>query len=307
MDSLLTITAGRYVAGVCPQPGGALAYFGLAGDSGIEFVRPASARVFAEHNVRLTSCYPLVPYSNRIGDGRFGFGGVDHLLQPNSSLSPHPLHGVGWLHDWVVSAAAPERIELAFTHARRGPDDPDWPWSFGATQTITLDAEGLRIALTLTNYDDRPMPAGIGLHPFFPKSPRMEARFACAAVWQNDARMLPKERVAVPDAWDYAQLRPVADLTVDNCFAGWSREAELRWPERGWGLRIAGSEVFGHLVVFTSPARDAIAIEPVSHANNAVNLAATRGDTGLAVLAPGAMLTGTMTLTPFRLDDDPHA
>ncbi|MBK7473527.1 MAG: hypothetical protein IPI73_25735 [Betaproteobacteria bacterium] len=50
----------------------------------------------------------------------------------------------------------------------------------------------------------------------------------------------------------------------------------LAWPERGWGLRLVASEPFGHLVVFTSPARESIAIEPVSHANNAVNMAAGR-------------------------------
>jgi aldose 1-epimerase len=307
MDSVITLSSRRFTAGVSPQLGGALAWFGLANDSGLDFVRPVSARAWGEHNVRLTSSYPLVPYSNRIGDGRFRFEGVDYTLRPNATISAHPLHGVGWLRAWAVTSVAPESMSLTLTHDSSGRDDPEWPWSFAATQTIALDDAGLHLTLTVTNEDSRPMPAGIGMHPFFPKSRRMELQFATAAVWLNDARMLPKERTLVPPEWNFAIQRPVTDLAVDNCFADWSRTALLTWPERGWGLRLAASEAFNHLVVFTSPARDSIAIEPVSHANNAVNLATSRGDTGLAIIAPGAVLSGTLTMTPFPLENTDDA
>ena len=310
MDSLITLASGRFTAGISPQLGGALAWFGLADEAGLDFVRPASARAFAGRNVRLTSSYPLVPYSNRIGEGRFGFGGGNYALRRNAMISPHPVHGVGWLRAWTVTAVGPERLSLAITHVGRdgkGDGDPDWPWSFAAAQTFALDAAGLHLTLSVTNQDHRPMPAGIGMHPFFPKTPKMELQLASAAVWRNDERMLPKERVAVPPEWNFSIPRPVAELTVDNCFSGWSRTATLTWPERGWGLRLAASEPFGHLVLFTTPARESIAIEPVSHANNAVNLAAGRDDTGLVILAPGASLSGSCSMTPFTLEStDDH-
>jgi aldose 1-epimerase len=307
MDSLITLSSRRFSAGVCPQLGGALAWFGLADDPGLDFVRPASARAWGARNVRLTSSYPLVPYSNRIGDGRFSFEGAAYALRPNAAISPHPLHGIGWLRAWVITAVAPQSVSLAITHFCRGRDDPEWPWTFTAAQTIALDDAGLRMTLTLTNQDRRPMPAGIGLHPFFPKTPKMQLQFESAAVWINDSRTLPKERVAVPPEWKFALRRPVGDLAVDNCFVEWSRDALLYWPEREWGLHLAATEEFSHLVVFTSPARASIAIEPVSHANNAVNLAAARGDTGLVVLAPGASLSGTLMMTPFPLESTDDA
>lgn len=310
MDSLITLSAGRFTAGVSPQLGGALAWFGLADDTGLDFVRPASARAFAERNVRLTSSYPLVPYSNRIAGGAFDFGGEHCTLRRNSTVWTHAIHGVGWLRAWTIAAVGPESVSLAFNHVSRdsrGGGDPDWPWSFAAAQTFALDAAGLHMTLAVTNQDNRPMPAGIGMHPFFPKTPRMELQFETAAVWRNDERMLPRERAAVPPEWNFGVRRPAAGLAVDNCFAGWSRTAVLAWPERGWGLRLAASEAFGHLVVFTSPARESIAIEPVSHANNAVNLAAGRGDTGLVVLAPGETLSGSCSMTPFLLENaDEH-
>ena len=302
MVSLITLSSGPYSAGISPQLGGALAWFGLAQDPGFDFVRPASARAFAEANVRLTSSYPLVPYSNRIGDGRFAFEGAACRIAANAAISPHPIHGVGWLRPWTVTATAPDRVSLALAHAASGGGDPEWPWSFAATQTIALDDTGLHLSIGLTNRDTRPMPAGIGLHPFFPKTPLMTLQFEAVAVWRNDERMLPRERTPVPEEWNFTISRHVGELTVDNCFAGWSKSALLYWPERGWGLELRASEAFGHLVVFTGPARDSIAIEPVSHANNAVNLAPTRGDTGLVILAPGATLYGTATLAPFPLE-----
>ena len=147
------------------------------------------------------------------------------------------------------------------------------------------------------------MPAGIGLHPFFPKTPATRLRFAADAVWTSDRRMLPESRVAVPPAFDFTSMRAVDALDVDNCFDGWGRGAVIEWPERKWGMALEASKAFGHLVVFTGPGRNAIAVEPVSHVNNALNLAAVRNDTGLVDLGPGDTLEGTVRFAPFALGD----
>ena len=298
---MVTLASPRFVAGVSPNLGGSLVYFGLVDDGkGIphDFVRPASARAWAQHAARLTSGYPLVPYSNRIGDGHFMFDGRPYALSPNSPVSPHPLHGLGWLRDWSIVSSTPDRLVITCAHQPTGTDDAQWPWAFTATQTFALDDTALKWTLELTNDDAQTMPAGIGLHPFFPKTPRMELQCATKAVWRNDERSLPQARTPVPPEWNFTTRRAVGELTVDNCFAGWSREALLVWPERGWSLRLAASDVFGHLVAFTAPGRESIALEPVSHVNNAVNLAATRADTGLIQLAAGKSLSGTLTMTP---------
>ena len=57
--------------------------------------------------------------------------------------------------------------------------------------------------------------------------------------------------------------------------------------------------MFGHLVVYTPPSRDNIAIEPISHANNAVNMTDSYNDTGLVVLQPGETLSGAFTMRPL--------
>ncbi|MEO7761976.1 MAG: aldose 1-epimerase [Casimicrobiaceae bacterium] len=301
MDSLIALTSRRYVAAVSPGLGGSLAYFGTADVQAFDFVRPTPVRAYADQNVRASAGYPLLPYSNRIGNGRFRFEGVDYLLDINSPIPIHPIHGLGWIREWTVASTSANRVELTLGHITTGAADRAWPWSFTATQTFDLDDDRLQWSLTLTNRDTRPMPAGIGMHPFFPKPPQTEVQFATKAVWHNDVRMLPTTRTEVVPEWDFKSLRQVGDLAVDNCFAGWSRTAQIVWPDRGYSLAIEASEVLGHLVVFTSPTRDSIALEPISHANNAVNLAAPFDDTGLVILAPGEMLSGNFTMHPAAI------
>src|SRR5689334_1119905 len=71
MDSPILLTSQRFTVGIAPKLGGALLWFGTTGATTTEFVRTTPVRALAEHDVRATAGYPLVPYSNRIGDGRF--------------------------------------------------------------------------------------------------------------------------------------------------------------------------------------------------------------------------------------------
>src|SRR5262249_35779293 len=88
-------------------------------------------------------------------------------------------------------------------------------------------------------------------------------------------------------------------IALDNCFTGWTGRAVVEWPE--WGIRVAmtAEPPLGFLVVYTPPGRDFFCAEPVSHATDAVNLAAAgRTDTGLVLLGPGQTLRAAVTLTP---------
>ena len=49
--------------------------------------------------------------------------------------------------------------------------------------------------LALTNRDHRPMPAGMGLHPYFPKSPGTILTFDATGLWPADA---PERSASAP-------------------------------------------------------------------------------------------------------------
>ena len=52
------------------------------------------------------SCFPLVPFANRVSGNRFVWQGREYQLQPNVEWDAHYLHGDGWLGSGNVSRAA---------------------------------------------------------------------------------------------------------------------------------------------------------------------------------------------------------
>ena len=102
--------------------------------------------------------------------------------------------------------------------------------------------------------------------------------------------------VAVPPEADFSQLRPATNWKVDNCFTGWGRRAVLDYPTHR--VQIDASEACHQIVVFApNDGRNFIALEPVTHINNAFALAAKGvADTGMRMLASAASLEMSMSI-----------
>jgi aldose 1-epimerase len=231
---------------------------------------------------RLAGCYPLLPYSNRLGYRRFRWLGHEYTTQPNFDDSPHSVHGVAWQRAWRVAHEGTDEITLAFVHA----GDADWPFPFEARQRVVLTPQALRLELSLRNTADHPAPAGLGWHPYFPKRTRSRVHIELAERWEPDAAGLPTRRVAQPgiDA-------DVAHLDFDHCFGGWPGSARLR--DERLHLKLASS--LPYLVVFTPPLKDYYCVEPVSHVSNAMHMAEPARH-GWLTLSPGAAAEAWMTL-----------
>ena len=56
--------------------------------------------------------FPLVPYANRIAQGRFAFDGADHQLPRNFGDHPHSIHGFGWQASWTAKATGADHVLL---------------------------------------------------------------------------------------------------------------------------------------------------------------------------------------------------
>jgi aldose 1-epimerase len=241
------------------------------------------------------ACFPLVPYSNRIRDGRFRLGARDVALPLNFGDHPHSIHGHGWQAAWDVLESAPDRLLLSYRHSA-----DEWPWAYAARQAFQLGVGGLAITLELENQSDSDMPAGIGLHPYFPlRDARLSAEVA--GVWLTDDEVMPTERVSPPECWDLSGGAAVPGMAIDNGFDGWDGRAQIEWPESDAGLTIVAESPLINLVVFAPPGGDFFCVEPVSHMTDAFNLAA-RGmaETGMRVLAPGETLSAGVTFSPHR-------
>ncbi|MEJ8835446.1 aldose 1-epimerase [Ramlibacter sp. AN1133] len=278
---MIELRAGRLRCELKPELGGCIAGLWLDGDPVLRSTPAAQLSA-----ARLSGCYPLVPFSNRIGHASLVWQGTQHPLVRNNGDEPHAIHGVGWQRPWSVLDSDAASVMLAYEHR----PDASWPFAFDCSHTVRLTPAGLEMTLALTNQSDQPAPAGLGWHPYFLKRPRSHVTFEASGRWEMGADKLPTERRASPglDA-------DCATLEVDHCFDGWNGVAHLR-DERMHAVVRSG---LTRLVVFTNPGREGIAIEPVSHANNAVHLyarGAAAQELGLRVLQPGESMMAQMSI-----------
>lgn len=268
---------------------------GLCRYRGIDLLRPAG-RPLPLDPLELGS-FLLAPFSGRIEGGTFRFGEKTVRLEPNLAGEPHPLHGQAWLAPWTVESIHTNGATFSFVHA-----PGSWPWRYECKQQIRLVGNQMTLELTLVNRAPEPMPAGLGLHPYFPAPDEALLSAEVTAVWMTNETGIPLSRAAVPAAWRFADHRLVRELNVDNCFEGWSGEASLRWPERGVALEMTASPELRRLVVYCPPGKDFFCVEPVSHATNAVNLHhLSASEMGLVVLQPEDALSATVTFSAHLL------
>lgn len=296
--ALLDLHAEPFALTLCPEVGGGIV---RAEGWGQELLRPAREMAVAARDPLRLAAYVLVPFSNRVRDARFTFDGHTYQLARNFPPEPHAIHGNGWQRAWQVARTDGREAVLALDH------DPmlsgAWPFAYAAEQAYRLTAEGFAVELRLTNKDARRMPAGLGLHPFFPLTPATRLTARLGGVWQSNERKLPAQHVGVPPAWDFAAGQPVAPLSLDNCFTGWDQRAMIEWPDRHLRLSLEASRNMRSLVVFVPQAHDYFCVEPVSNVNDAFNLAAEGvADTGVVVLAPGETMTAEINFRFERLN-----
>src|SRR5215831_9266065 len=110
MSASVTLRRGDWTLALCPDVGGALAALTHRAEP---VLRASRADVSAPLD---TACFPLVPYANRIANGRFSYRGRSWQLPKNFGAHPHALHGVGWLSQWRMLERDSAAVVLEHRH-----------------------------------------------------------------------------------------------------------------------------------------------------------------------------------------------
>ncbi|MCP5156204.1 MAG: aldose 1-epimerase [Ectothiorhodospiraceae bacterium] len=284
-DALVTLRADALVLDLAPAVGGVIV--GLRLDDRLLMRAPQVDAVVAG-NPRVAASWPLVPWSNRIRDARFPWAGQPVTLASGPLGGRHAIHGVGWTRPWSVTDRTQRRVVLTHDHDA----DAHWPFAYAATQVFELEPRQLTLRTTLTNRDRRPMPAGIGHHPYFHRTADARLTVATGEVWAADPERLPTARIPVPAAMDFSGGREVDRLDIDAVYVGWTRPARIDWPAAGLALEIDADAVLDRLVVYIPPGEAFFAVEPVSHDTDAFNRPGE--DTGIVVLGPEESMEATI-------------
>lgn len=277
-DTVVTLSAGRLRLALNPSIGGSISAFEW--EDG-EFCRPILRECnSARQNVLDAATFPLVPYVNRIRGGRFTFRGQEVRLTPNMPGDPSPLHGQGWLNAWTVEAASARAAALTYRHHAG-----EWPWDYEARQEFSLDERGISATLSCRNRSAKPMPCGLGFHPYFPCWPDTRLDTCVAGVWTVDEHVLPVEKVPAEGRYDLRD-RQVCGQGLDNGFDGWSGEARMSDPAWPYEIRLTSPEA-KFFQLYSPPDGGIFVAEPVTHANAALNAPeAEWPELGMRILEP---------------------
>ena len=232
----------------------------------------------------------LLPWPNRIGDGRYRFGGDEHQLPLTEVGDRNAIHGLTRWTSWTLAEHDADRVRLTY----RLPAQPGYPFVLDLAAEYRLTAHGgLTVAVTAVNPGERPAPYGAGAHPYLTVGvPVDEAQVTIPAATRmlTDARNLPAGTEPVDGTpYDLRRPRVLGDLEINHPYTDLERDATGKaWARVTHGPRCVAlwaDEAHGWLQVFTGD-RGALAVEPMTCPPDAFATG-----TGLITLAPGASVT----------------
>jgi len=235
--------------------------------------------------------FAMVPWSNRITASGFVQDGVFHPVAPNRRGEPYPIHGDGWLQPWACTQPAADTLELRLRSDRFAGN----PYAYEALQRFRLAEGAMHQSVEVRHLGERPLPYGLGLHPWFEKTPRASVTAAVDGVWLSGRDPIPTGYATdMPPDWNLARGIGAHGSFIDNAFGGWDGEALIAWPERGVRLAVSARGGTGqarrslrHCLVYRPPAGPAFCFEPITHPIDAFH---QDGRPGLEVLSPGESL-----------------
>ncbi len=238
----------------------------------------------SEMDSRQGASFVLLPYSNRIENGTLEFAHKSYNIPLNFGDHPHSIHGVGWTSPWQVRSQTQSSICLELDY-----QGTDWPFPFKAVQELSLSNGALTHELYIENTGESEMPAGLGLHPYFPRHSGAELTADLSHVWMTTDTGIPTEKKPTPETWSFTQSKNVSDVICDHVFERWNNDAVIYWPKEDKKVTITAHSDLDRLVIYIPEGGDTFCVEPVSHMTNAFN-ASAKGmpleESGMRVLAP---------------------
>lgn len=248
----------------------------------------------------------LIPWPNRLEDGRYDFDGRRQQLALNEPEHRNAIHGlVRWANWTVVQREAHRAVMAHVLHPQ-----PGYPFLLGVRVDYALTDRGLRVRTTATNLGSEPCPFGSGAHPYLTLGTAMidslMLHVPARTVLRSDARGLPIGSQAVEHTeYDFRTPRPIGATRLDHAFTDLERDADglarvgLRDPDRATEVSLWVDASYPYLMLFSGDTladagrrRRGLAVEPMTCPPNAFRTGAA-----LIRLVPGASFAGTWGIT----------
>jgi len=243
----------------------------------------------------------LVPWPNRLADGRYRFDGADYQVALTEPDKANAIHGFLRWRSWHASEHTGNRVAMG----TRLQPMMGYPFCLDVSVAYELGDGGLVVATTVTNRGATSCPYGCGQHPYL--SPGIGLIDTCTLevdartrILTDNERQLPTGREPVAGTrFDFAAGKPLGDEKLDYAFTDLARDdsgrawVRLSAPD-GHRVELWVDEHYPIVELYTGDTlaperrRRGLGTEPMTCPPNAFQ----SGD-GLVGLQPGQSLTTT--------------
>lgn len=242
----------------------------------------------------------LVPWPNRLGDGRYTFDGHAYQVPLTEPTKHNAIHGFLRWRSWQAREKGPDRVVVG-TVLR---PQPYFPFTLDVTVEYALDDSGLTVRTRATNLDGVACIYGAGHHPYL--SPGngliddclLEFGAATRIVTDDDRRLPLRDEQVAGTEYDFLRPRKLGALRIDFAFSELVRvdgrtRVRLTGPD-GRCAEIWADEGYPYLELYTGdtlePARRrrGLGVEPMTCPPNAL-----QSGRGVVRLEPGESITTT--------------
>ena len=243
---------------------------------------------------------PLIPWPNRLSDGRYDFGGETYQVPLTEPQKRNALHGFARWMTWTVERHEADRAVLGLVlYPRTG-----YPFTVAVEVEYVVVPKGVRVTTTARNVGHGPAPYANGFHPYV--SVGVPMIDGCileipARCWMpTDERQIPTgvERVD-GTRYDFRSARTIGADRLDTAFSDLVRGSDgkarvrLSSPDGARSIAVWLDHAYGYVMAYTGDTladiprrRRSLGVEPMTCAPNAFQT----GE-GLEVLEPGGEKT----------------
>ncbi|MCG2715342.1 MAG: hypothetical protein L6422_03490 [Candidatus Marinimicrobia bacterium] len=233
----------------------------------------------------------LIPFPNRIEDGKYSFNGNEYQLPINKPDENHAIHGFAWNKNLALrnKEIRDKYASVKFEYIYDG-SLPGYPFKTKLILTYFLiTEEGFKCTTEIKNIDSCKIPVGDGWHPYFKTSGKVDElmlKIPAKYITDVDSRMIPTGKRLIYNA--YIKLAKIGDTKLDTGFRitqnGGSVTTEIYDSKVNLKIKIwqeTGKWKYNYLQIYIPPSRKSIAIEPMTCKINGFN-----NKKGLIVLQP---------------------
>lgn len=173
---------------------------------------------------------PLIPWPNRLGDGRYRFDGVDHRVGLTEPEKANAIHGFLRWRSWHAVERDAARVVMATTlHPLTG-----YPFALDVRIAYELGDDGLTVTTTAINNGAEACPYGAGHHPYLSPGTGLINRCtveldARTRVTTDRERQLPTGTEDVAGTrFDFSGGKRLGDAEIDDAFTDLARDESGR-------------------------------------------------------------------------------